>query len=181
MADTPPRARPAAAPELDELALPADQPPAKADKPPAGTRSTRSAINRQRAANARAAKAAASGDLEGARQARSEVGSTARINLERKLLEQLGWIGMGVAAIDPVCGPAILDGSERLAAALARLADENPRIKRVLTASLEGSAWAELFVAVGMIALPMAAHHGLIPTSPFPSIQHPQPSADQPS
>lgn len=89
--------------------------------------------------------------------------ATTRATLERRLTEQFGAIGITVCVFDPYCGQSVIMGAERLAKALARLADENPAMRRALNMSLQGSAWLELTVALAYIAIPVASHHGLLP------------------
>ena len=161
MADTKPTLGAGAGKDLpiDKLLAETEQERSAArDKPPASTRAARRAENRAKAETERAV----AGQLAG-KSVGKPAANTARGRRERRLLEQFGAIGATVTAFDQVCGPAILEGAPRLAAALARLADENPAIARALDAGLTGSAWFELTLAVGAIALPIAAHHNLLP------------------
>lgn len=57
----------------------------------------------------------------------------------------------------------ILGTVERLAAALEKLAAENPAVRRVLESLLAATAFGELAGAVLAIAVPIAANHGLLP------------------
>lgn len=85
-----------------------------------------------------------------------------RPGLDRRIEEQITGIGILVVAMgDEVCGGAILDGSERLAKSLKHLADENPRVKRTLESFLATSAWGEVVMATGAIALPILSHHNV--------------------
>lgn len=89
-----------------------------------------------------------------------------RPGLDRRIEEHITGIGTLVFVFDETCGTAILDGSERLAKALKHLADENPRVKKTLESFLQTSAWGEVVMATGAIALPIMAHHNVqvIPT-----------------
>jgi hypothetical protein len=113
----------------------------------------------------REAQAATTGDATTARMPRigRPTKASTRAALERRLAEQIGAVGITVSVFDPVCGQSILLGGEQLAKALAKLADENPNVRRILTTSLSGSTYLELVIAVATIVLPMMYHHDMIP------------------
>lgn len=99
-------------------------------------------------------------------------------SLEARLTEQLTIMGMFVGLIDQYDGTVIVAGGPRFAAALTKLARENPSIRKALEMMLEGSAWAEVIVAGGMIALPIAAHHGMLPNQLGQKLAPEVPNAD---
>jgi hypothetical protein len=53
----------------------------------------------------------------------------------------------------------------RLAEALAKLADQNPTVAKVIDSTVKAGAWADVAVACSAIALPIMANHGMIPGS----------------
>lgn len=84
--------------------------------------------------------------------------------LERKLTD----LGVSIATLvaifgDPVCGPAIADGAPRLAEAVCRVADGNAKVRGSLDRITSAGEWGDVFAASMAIALPVLAHHGLLP------------------
>lgn len=72
-------------------------------------------------------------------------------------------VGTVVEALgDPYCGRVLADRSGPLADALARLAVEDERIARWLGRMSAAGPYGALVVAGAEIAIPIAAHHGLL-------------------
>lgn len=90
-------------------------------------------------------------------------GRPPRNNLKGRLQETVGAVGLMVAVVEPFDGMAILNGAENLATALDNLAAENPSVQRTLEQLLQVSAWGQVMTAVAAIAVPIAAHHGILP------------------
>ena len=84
-------------------------------------------------------------------------------SLERRLAEQFAVFGLTVSAGDPICGQHIIQRAEPTARALDKLAQENPRIKALLESSMTGSTWFGAIGQLAMLALPIMAHHKMIP------------------
>lgn len=57
----------------------------------------------------------------------------------------------------------IATSAPAVAKAWADLADESPAVKRILSRITEGTAWGAVIVATGAYAVPLVAHHGLLP------------------
>lgn len=71
----------------------------------------------------------------------------------------------GVAAIagDGFTGAAIEAKSEELAYGYAKLAQADPRVKRVIQFLMEGSAWGEAIIPTVGLAIVVGWHYGMIP------------------
>lgn len=85
-------------------------------------------------------------------------------SLEAKLLDLFGSVAFMVAATgDLYCAQIITSQAEDVARAWIKLANENAQVKKLLSRLVEGSAWGEAIVTTLVMALPIAAHHGLVP------------------
>ncbi len=71
-------------------------------------------------------------------------------------------VGAVVGVADPYCGGVLVDHSGAFCDALARLAAEDPRIARWLAALGKAGPYGALALAAGELAIPIAAHHGLV-------------------
>jgi hypothetical protein len=83
--------------------------------------------------------------------------------MRRELLSMFGMIGLGLTAIEPYDGMVVMDRAEPTVDALMAVAAENERVRKVLESMIEVGVWAALGTAVAGIALPIAAHHGVLP------------------
>ncbi len=83
-------------------------------------------------------------------------------SLKTDLRRMFRVVGTVVAVVDPYCGGVLIDHSEGFCDALARLAQEDPRIARWLKALSKAGPYGALVVAAGEMVIPIAAHHGLI-------------------
>jgi len=92
-----------------------------------------------------------------------EVGAARPPSLKKDLARVFKLVGTVVGVVDPYCGGILADRSGGLCEALARLADEDPRIGRWLRALGKGGPYGALVVAAGEVAIPIAAHHGRVP------------------
>lgn len=84
--------------------------------------------------------------------------------LDKRLSEAVGLVGLGVGMADPVCGGVIAARADDLGRAIANVARENPALAVWLDRLLTGTVYGELFAVSLSIALPIAAHHGMLPT-----------------
>jgi hypothetical protein len=92
-------------------------------------------------------------------------GSTkSKIDIEKNLTETLLMIGSVVGMVDEYDGAIIVGGSPRLASAIAKKAEQDPRLKAMLEKWMTTSGWAEIAIAAGAMAFPIAVHHGLFPS-----------------
>lgn len=83
--------------------------------------------------------------------------------LRPRLTEAIGGLGLVVSVFDAYDGQVILAGADQLATSLDALAKENDNVRRALESALTGSAWGGVLFAATAIALPIMAHHGLVP------------------
>lgn len=83
--------------------------------------------------------------------------------LEDRLTGSLVMVGMGVAVLNHDDGMAVMRGAPALAAAMVKLGDENPKVRKALEAAVSASAWGEVLAASLAIAVPIAANHGALP------------------
>jgi hypothetical protein len=84
--------------------------------------------------------------------------------LERALTEQVGVVALMFAARgDVTCSAAVAQGAPALAGALVNVARQNDSVRRTLETLAVGSAWSGVVTAAAGIAVPILAHHGVIP------------------
>lgn len=115
-------------------------------------------------------------DPAGADSARPKSGRPmpAASSVEGKLGRDLEELFAGLAFMvgttgDLYSAEIIAERAHDLAAAWARLAKKNPRVRMIIESMVHGSAWGEAIMATAAVAIPIAAHHGLIPEgSPMP-------------
>lgn len=92
-----------------------------------------------------------------------------KAKVEAGVSKYLKVIELGVQiAGDPTCASSIKAGSPALASALAELAEYQPALAKFFLPSEnagQAAAWVAVAVAAGGIALPVMAHHGLLPDS----------------
>lgn len=69
--------------------------------------------------------------------------------LEKSLTDQFGAIALMVMMLDPRVGSILLEDATQHAAALAKLAEQNPKVRKMLEGGLNGSAWFGVIVAFG--------------------------------
>lgn len=122
---------------------------------------------RRGARAARAARAATSGDTPPRTRGPGRPSNTER--LERQLADQLGAIALTVAVFQPADGMTLARRAPELAAAFAKLAEQNPRVRKLLEGSLTSSAWLGVCFALGGLGLELAQNHRALPApSPMP-------------
>lgn len=92
-----------------------------------------------------------------------------KAKVEQGALKYLKVVELGVAiAGDPTCASSIKSGAPALASALAELSEYQPALAKFFLPSENAgqvAAWIAVAVAAGGIALPVTAHHGLLPES----------------
>lgn len=88
---------------------------------------------------------------------------TARARRVQSYTRTLARAGAVIFAVNPADGAAFLEGVPRAAAALAEVAQQNPRIGKVLDAGVNAGVWAELLAALTAIGAPIAVNHGKLP------------------
>lgn len=91
--------------------------------------------------------------------------------LEENLTAQIYSLGSLIAMFDRFDGVLIAKKSDRLASALTDVASANPKIMKALQSGVEMSGWAQVAVIFAEVALPIMAHHNLIPGVPDPASQ----------
>lgn len=81
--------------------------------------------------------------------------------LENKLKEVLLGAGALVGLQDEFVGLAVTNKAPEIAYGWAKLASEEPRVKRALEFILEGSAWSEALLPTVTLMLAIAWHYGI--------------------
>jgi hypothetical protein len=84
-------------------------------------------------------------------------------NLEKRLASSLTTLGTLGCLISPSDGMVVVQGVPALAAALAKLADENPAVRQNLERMLTAGAWSGVIAALVPMAIGIMANHGAIP------------------
>jgi hypothetical protein len=84
-------------------------------------------------------------------------------NLEKRLGSSLTTLGTLGCLVSPNDGLIVLQGVPALAAALAKLADENPAVRANLERMLTAGAWSGVIAAVVPIVIGIMANHGAMP------------------
>jgi hypothetical protein len=106
--------------------------------------------------------------------------SVKNTDLEKELAEFFGTAGLLVSMFDQVDGMVIAQNSERLASAWAHLARTNKTVDRVIRNVLTTSAVGEVVTATIMTAVPIMAHHGVLPEQMFAMFaQAPMPPSEE--
>ena len=90
--------------------------------------------------------------------------NTVEGKLARQLEDFLIQIGLGLALTgDEFSANVVATKAPEVAAAWARLAAKNPRVRQVLEAMMTASDWSTAVSATLGLVLPIAAHHGVLP------------------
>jgi hypothetical protein len=84
-------------------------------------------------------------------------------SLEKRLGGSLTTLGTFACLASPADGMVLIEGAPNLAAALSKLADENPKVKSNLERMLTAGAWSGVIAAVLPMAVSIAANHGMLP------------------
>lgn len=95
--------------------------------------------------------------------------------LKAPLTELISTLGIGVCVVNAYDGQRILAGAEDLAAALDKVAKEQPAVQRALEAVVTGSTWGSVALAAAPIIIPICANHGLIPPATAELVGAPPP------
>lgn len=101
--------------------------------------------------------------------------------LQPRLEKMFAGMGLMLAPIDSVCGMQIVQSSGPLSEAFENLANQNPRVRKVLERLLSGGAWGEVFVASMPIIVTVLSHHKILPpavTDMFAGSPEPEPSTN---
>lgn len=84
--------------------------------------------------------------------------------LEQQLTEMYSALALPFAAFgDQFCANHIAGHAESLASSWVDLAQNNPNVAKVLDSLVTGGAWGGVIMTHAFVALPVAAHHNLIP------------------
>lgn len=82
---------------------------------------------------------------------------------ERQYTRSLAKVGAVLYLVNPADGTAFLEGVPNVAKALAAVAEQNPRVAKVLDAGASAGVWIELASAIGAIGVPVLCNHGVLP------------------
>ncbi|MFD7908342.1 hypothetical protein ACFV4G_39640 [Kitasatospora sp. NPDC059747] len=83
--------------------------------------------------------------------------------LEKRLGASMTSLGIFVSLASPADGMVVLEGVPALAAALSKLAEENPAVKANLERALTAGAWSGVIAAALPILVGILANHGAVP------------------
>lgn len=84
--------------------------------------------------------------------------------LEQELVQMYSALALPFAAVgDEFCANVIAGNAETLASGWIDLAQQNPNVEKVLQSLVTGGAWGGVIMTHAFVALPIAAHHNLIP------------------
>jgi hypothetical protein len=85
--------------------------------------------------------------------------------LRQDLTTMLGGVGMALMLVETYDGLVIMDRTPATVDALMEVAAQNPKFRKTLEQMVTVSVWSQVSLAVAGIALPIAAHHGILPVS----------------
>lgn len=91
----------------------------------------------------------------------NKVRNTRALPLENKLKEVLLGTGAILSFKDEFVGIAVEKKAPEIAYGWAKLASEEPRVKRALEFVLEGSAWSEALLPTATLAVAVLWHYGI--------------------
>jgi hypothetical protein len=161
---------PGTAPKPDPLTPPLPDMPAHPDSRPAGSSRPTTRAGRQAARAAREAKAAGGKPAKADKAPTGAKAAPRRATLETRLAQNFVTIGTMVAAAGAMTSPAVqLDGvaiiehAPNLAAALDRVAKDDPRVAASLERMLTAGVWSGLIAATLPLVVTMAGNHGALP------------------
>jgi len=83
--------------------------------------------------------------------------------LRMELTQTLQGAGAMLMAVDRYDGLVVIQGTSKLVDALISMAEVNPDFKRWLESGTKSVVWIQLGTAIAAIAVPIAAHHRLLP------------------
>lgn len=86
-----------------------------------------------------------------------------KASLEKPLIELFTMLGATVYVADQYCGERIMAGAESLAKSLDEAAKQSDSLYKALSGLVETSVWGGVIMSFGLIAIPILAHHGIIP------------------
>ena len=85
--------------------------------------------------------------------------------LRLELTQTLQGAGALLMAVDRFDGLVVIQGTPKLVDALISMAEVNPDFKRWLESGTKSVVWIQLGTALAAIAVPIAAHHRLLPVN----------------
>jgi len=83
--------------------------------------------------------------------------------LRMELMQTLQGAGAMLMAVDRYDGLVIIQGSGKLVDALISMAEVNPQFRKWLESGTKSVVWLQLGTAIAAIAVPIAAHHRVLP------------------
>ena len=72
-------------------------------------------------------------------------------------------IGVGVSFVDGYDGMVIGGNAAKLADSWAKLAENDPKVRKALMKMLAGTSWSGVIFAHAMVAVPIMQHHNMVP------------------
>ena len=92
--------------------------------------------------------------------------------LERELTAVLGTVGTGLMFVDSFDGFVVLDRAEPTAQALVAAARQSPAVRKALEQMVAVSVFGTVVTALASVAVPIAAHHNLLPMDEYAVASH---------
>jgi hypothetical protein len=115
------------------------------------------------AGNARPRTAARRGTRASGTDSGSRATPTSRTPLEKRLSRFFTMVALVTsAALDKECGMTVQNNAEDLARVWGELAQQDPRVKKVIEALLSSGAYAQALTVTGMTVVPILRHHEII-------------------
>lgn len=96
-------------------------------------------------------------------QTRRRGGGGRKKNLKPDLEALFSGVGTMLCFANLYDGTVVLNNAERLAEVLNDAAKHNPKLYNALRMATETSSWTGVITATAMVAIPIAANHGLVP------------------
>jgi hypothetical protein len=93
------------------------------------------------------------------------------VSVSRQIGELIAAGGGLLSLKDPTCGAIIITNSERLGNAYGKLAVANPRLRRFFEGMIKSGVYGEAIIATLVVALPIMAHHNMVPPQVAAAIQ----------
>lgn len=83
--------------------------------------------------------------------------------LRQDLATMMGTLGFALMMVEAYDGLVVIDRTEATVDALMDVAEHEPKVKKILEQMVTVSVWGQVSMAVAGLALPIAAHHGVLP------------------
>jgi hypothetical protein len=109
---------------------------------------------------------------------KNKVGRPAKSTTVRKqsLDAMFAMMGVMLTPFNAYDGAVILKNGGELSASLCKLADEDPRVAKMIDAMLTASTWSQVAMGFAAVGVPIMANHGMAPENLATIFKCPTPS-----